>query len=183
MTLSPLIDLDDAKAQLEITSSVDDTELLDKILSATELINTECGVSIATSFTESLVPNRDKFGRYVFLATYVPLLSIDSMVGEITGLSTMTCTIANAEAGTFGPPWGVPILGPQTVTYTAGRTEVPASLQDACKLLVQWLWESKRGAQPLPVMGLEEPDMQPANMGYPPQAIHLMRPYLLGPRI
>lgn len=185
MTVTPLIDLDDAKAQLEIDPAdhADDTEILGFILTATEDINTACGVSVPTSFTESLTGNPDRYGRCAFVTTYVPLMSVQTVVGELYGNTITGSVVTHPDAGLFYSPIGAPVTGPQTVTYTAGRDAVPDGLSTACKLIVQWMWDSKRGADPLPPMGDDVYTSEQGGAGFPEAAAVAMRPYLLAPRL
>lgn len=180
---TPLIDLPDAKAQLDATTTDDDAEIMAAVLAASEIINTECGYSVATEFTESITPSQDLFGRWTFVVTNTPLISVTSLTPQVFGQAPTGAVVTNPDAGIFTLPFGTWLTGPQTVVYTAGRDTVPDALQEACKFLVQWLWQSQRGAEPLPEAGLEGQATGYMSQGFPQQAWSLMRPYLRGPRV
>jgi hypothetical protein len=72
-----------------------------------------------------------------------------------------------------------------TITYTAGRQQVPAGVQVAARLILKQSWESKRGAMPLPPMGGDTVEqVNGLDILIPQQAMSMLEPFSVrGPRI
>lgn len=187
MSVTPLIDLADAKAHLNIasTDTSSDAELELAILAATDIINGQCGYSVATPVSETVFTHGIGFTRGRFVLARTPVLSLTAITPVTVGLPLPDMTQVSFDASTgvvyFSNYWM--FYGSFRVDYVAGRASVPESLQMACRLIVADLFTTQRGAQPLPSMGGEDPF--PAPDGIPPRALQLMRmaPYTAPPGI
>ena len=188
MTVTPLIGLDDAKRQLNINSgdSSQDDVVNNYIIAATEIINRECGYSAPTQFTEVTTGRIDASGQSRIVLARTPVLSVQSVTGQMQGLPAVDVTylVTNPDAGTIYLSNWYAFYGPVTITYTAGRSEIPPALQTACALIVQSMWETRQGSGARDVMpGLDESGAE--TQGLPYEALQLMRmaPYDAAPGI
>lgn len=156
---TPLIDVDDAKAQLNIpaSDSSQDQEIADFVDAATEVIGWFVGQSTdASTFTDWVTPNWGTPGPNlgVYGSGYVsitlselPIVSVTSIQPNFyqVGALDLTGIKIDAESGTVWLPTNQLFLGPCVVTYVAGRVLRPAVLKLACRFLVQDLWVTQRG--------------------------------------
>lgn len=136
-----IVSLADVKTQINKTGTTNDDELRSYILSASESIEGTCGICAIRSFTERangydalVLTNRP----VVSLTTITPVYSWSPAVavGEVDiHLDTGVITRLN----------GWPFWGPYNVTYKAGRAVVQSSLRLAGMLIVQHLWDTRRG--------------------------------------
>lgn len=170
LALISLVDAKDA-VNSSFDSSEDDDELWLMVLAASDVINNLAGYSLPTTVTEQLVPTVDKYGRSVLMLSQVPVVSVDSVIPAV-GDGTVDVDDLMLDQ-TSGAVYGSSLSGPQTVTYTAGRAEVPASLQEACRILTQHLWETQRGVIPGPAGGDEMSDQ--TTYGVPYRVLELVR--------
>jgi len=188
LTTTALISLQDAKATLNMsfTNHANDDKLLDYIQSATEIINNECGFTLATTFTETVTSSIDGVGRQVLIVSRTPVISVSSVTPRMVGMPTIdisTLKINNESGVLYLANWFA-WYGPQQVTYIAGRSYVPAALQDACKLIVNYFWETQQGgATGVPGMGGSETIDYGGYPSFPVRALDLMRmsPYYAAP--
>lgn len=190
-TSTAIISINDAKLLLNklTTSHIDDGELLAFIQSATEIITAECGFIVPRTFTEVTSPVLGSGGRQQLMVTKTPLLSVASVTPIQVGLPTIDITTLQID-GPAGIIWlanWYSWYGPQTIVYTVGRTSVPAALQDACKLIVAYLWETQQGgavSAAVSAFGGDEMTTGYGGMpGFPTRALDLMRmsPYFAAP--
>ncbi|WP_425832571.1 head-tail connector protein [Streptomyces fractus] len=139
-----LITLAEAKAQLDIESNSDDAELQAYIDAVTAPIENLVGAVEERTVTETI----DGRGSTLCLLK-VPALTLVSVTPQLTGgapldvaqlhLDGATGIVRRLNGGRFhGGPW--------TVTYTAGRAEVPATVALAARILVQHLWRTQYGS-------------------------------------
>lgn len=188
LTTSALISLADAKGVLNksITTHSEDQEILAFIHSATEIINNECGFTLATTFSETATDTVDGQGRRCLIVARTPVISVTSIVPTLVGLPQIDITtlVIDKAAGLLYLGNWYSWYGPQVVTYIAGRSYVPAALQDACRLIVQYFWETQRGGSTsIPGMGGDEMSTFGGMPGFPTRAWDLMRmsPYYAAP--
>jgi hypothetical protein len=175
MPITPLIDLAQAKSALNMTSTSNDDEITAYILAATEIINRECGYSAPTTFTETTTGRVDASGQMRIVLQRTPVLSVSSITTQMIGLPPIDLTYVtmNPSAGTLYFKNWYAFYGPLVVTYVAGRAEIPPALQTACAIIVQDLWQTQRGAVPLPTAAVDESG--PQSSGIPYRALQLMR--------
>jgi hypothetical protein len=138
-----LLTLEDAKAQLDITTDTEDVELEAYIEALTAPIERIVGPVEIRSFTETVE------GRGASLClSNIPAVALTSVVptvddGDPLELSRLhldgATGIVRYRGGSFaGTLW--------TVTYTAGRAEVPPTINLAARILLQHLWRTQYGA-------------------------------------
>lgn len=139
-----ILSLSDAKSHLGITLPGDDAALQAMIDAAAEVIESIVGPVDAA--TRTWVESRGGGSTLVLPATQV--LSVTSLAVLRDGSQPLDVTtltpdphtgIVYATAGTFPDE-------PFEVTYTVGRTPVPAGITEAAKLIVQNWWQTRRGA-------------------------------------
>ncbi|MEU0522763.1 head-tail connector protein [Streptomyces niveus] len=137
-----LLTLDEAKAQLNITSTANDAELLAYIEAVTEVIEWHVGPVVVRVVTEEI----NGQGRYLCLL-HPPVRSLTSLTPVLGGaaldvaglhVNGATGVIRRKDGGTFsGGPW--------EAVYSAGRDEVPPTVNLAGRILLQHLWRTQLG--------------------------------------
>lgn len=165
--------LDDVKAHLNITKTVDDDELTMMLDAADDVVASLVGSFDAAEVTERVA----SCGGTVLLArrpaTEVTLA--DSSGGAITGF-----TVSSAAGLLYDVPWS---CGPLTATYTAGDGLVPAAVSLATVIITANLWQTQRGpassSGPLAATPADDLSAIPG-LGYaiPNRARELLQPYL-----
>jgi hypothetical protein len=181
-----LLNLDEAKAQLDIETTGHDTELTAYIDALTAVIERFVGPVENRSVSEVIE------GRSTTLClTHVPAVSLTSIVPVLTGgeavdisdvhLDSTTGIVRYLDGGSFyGGLW--------TVTYTAGRgATVPATIKLAAAMLLQHLWRTQYGAARGAVGGGDDVSVtEPiAGFGYaiPYRVLQLLEPYKVPPGV
>lgn len=139
-----LLTLAEAKAQLDIDGTGEDTELQAYVDSLTAVIERYTGPVENREVTETVD------GRGTRLAlTQVPAVSLTSLTPVLTGGQAVAVgevhldgdagILRRLDGGAFaGGPW--------TAVYTAGRGTVPATINLAARILLQHLWRTQYGA-------------------------------------
>jgi hypothetical protein len=138
-----IVSLADVKKQLTKTTTTDDDELRSYILSASENIESTIGICAVRSFTERCYPNTGS----ALILTNTPVVSLTSFTPVYSwdpALSTGDVTV-NPANGVVTRIDGWAFYGPYNVTYKAGRAVVQSSLRLAGMLIVQHLWDTRRG--------------------------------------
>lgn len=154
-----ILSLKETRDHLNVTSTTNDEELRDYILAASEWVEDKIGQYVVRrTVTQTLWPDS---GR-LFLKG--PVISLTSMVAAY-GYAVTTYNVANyyVEPGNSVRP-GYGNFGfyyPVTVTYVAGMTVIPAEVRLATEMLVKALWETQRGAAPLPLQGVDDVEQLP----------------------
>ncbi|MFJ4712719.1 head-tail connector protein [Streptomyces sp. NPDC088785] len=139
-----LLTLDEAKAQLDIESDVDDVELEVYIDGLTAPIENLVGVVEERTVTETV---QGTGATLVLLKT--PAIALVSITPQVTGGSLLDVAQLHLDGATgvvrpltggcfYGGPW--------TVTYTAGRAEIPPTIRLAARMLLQHLWRTRYGS-------------------------------------
>lgn len=179
-----LVTLDEAKRQLDIDSTAHDVELELYIDGLTPVIESYVGPVEDRVVTELT----DVHGGVVCLNT-TPVVTITSMAPALTGGQAYTPDQLHVDSASgvvrllsggslYGGPW--------TVTYTAGRGSVPATIKLAALILLQHLWRTQNGAArgggPADDYAVTEPV---PGFGYavPNRVLQLLEPYKRGPGI
>jgi hypothetical protein len=182
-----IVSMADVRAHLNEPDGTDDEELRGFLLTASEWTVGRVGPVGPTTCTDiGLIPGRDG----VLVLRHSPVLSLTTIVGAFgwAGTYNVTGYTLDGPAGLAYPNLGVAqVFGayPVTVTYQAGRTDVPASVRLAVLMFVKTLWETQRG-----------PGGQPQFQGEPDEAVadggmglavwraeQILRPYLLPPAV
>lgn len=193
------VQLTDVKAQLNITSTTYDAELQGFLDAAGDVVLEFIGDIPTTVYTE----NYDGGDVSIYLR-HRPVLTITTMT-EVVGNVVYTLTsqppgssvdawgysIDDADAGKVvrrsaaGQPWRfTPGIGNITVTYSAGRSVLPASVRMAVLLITEHMWEQTQRGQGA---GRAVPGAVDADVGYGPnkysQAMEMLAPYRKAPVI
>ncbi|MFE9309515.1 head-tail connector protein [Streptomyces sp. NPDC006706] len=140
-----LLTLEDAKAQLDIETDTDDTELQVYVDAVTAVIERHVGPVINRDVSEVV------HGRGTALAlTQAPVASVTSLTPLLPGGTAVAAdeVYVDNDAGTIHRLDGGGFAGgPWRVKYVAGRgTEVPPTINLAARILVQHLWRTQYGA-------------------------------------
>lgn len=185
---STSVSLSEAKQFLnkDMTRTVDDVELQSFLDAAVSAVEKRCGPLAPRSFTEVIYEHTSQLVlrkwpplaiQSVAIAPFLGQPSIDDTAGWILDTTTGVArrAIIGGVVGFYGRGSVV------TVTYTAGRSALPADLVKAVLMTLHSLWTSQRGASPMPSSS-EVPMQQyagSAGYGVPDSALALMLPYLV----
>jgi hypothetical protein len=189
---SAIISLADARAQLSKSSTVTDFELRGFILAASEMITRLCGPTNALApVTERVDPGGG--GKLVLAnAPIVSVATVTPTAGWSPGALDSSTYTVYAEAGLISMADGTWFTYPQTVVYTPGRSVVPSSLQEAAGLIVQQMWDTKRGGAisggnssggMAGFGGESDAPIEVDGMLLPARAAELLQPYRLPPGV
>jgi len=188
-----VISLADAKAQLNMSSTVNDEELRTWLGATTEIVEYFCGSMVVRPYTE--VHSGGKASLALYHSPVVSVSAITEFNGTVAynltlqpvGSSTSAYgySVDNPTAGIVtrrsSSSWPMPFIPGDnnvTVTYTAGRQIIPYAVQGAARLIVAHLWTTRRGAMPLPAASGAETSMVPGfEYAVPIKAIELMERY------
>ncbi|MGH3672193.1 MAG: hypothetical protein ACRDSH_16425 [Pseudonocardiaceae bacterium] len=141
-----LISLADARETLRLTSTDQDERVRSMVAAATAVIERHLDEVVAPrTFVEDYT--NVKPGPYLALRR-TPVISVSSIVA-VNALYTWQPSDfhVNADTGlltTLPSAWS--LWGDIQVTYLAGRAVVPENYQEACKIIVQHMWQTRRGA-------------------------------------
>lgn len=139
----PVLSLAEAKIHLNITTSMYDDELQDVIDAAEAAIAQRVGFLEPTPVTV-----RANGGGPTLLLPHLPAIELTTITpyGSTTQLDTASLYL-DAEAGIVSYPTAAGSFAwpSYSVSYIAGRTEVPADLMLAVKEMTRHLWRSQRG--------------------------------------
>lgn len=158
-----VISLQDAKNQLNTPDS-DDEDLRLYLAAVTSVIESITGPIITNEHID-ILPASDRI-----VLRKAPVQSVTSIVptdpgfaGAFVGnyiLEPATGILRRQGFYPFEPAYAFQIEHTYwfegydlTITYTAGRAEVPAGVQVAARMILEQSWASRRGAMPLPPMG------------------------------
>jgi uncharacterized phiE125 gp8 family phage protein len=185
----PTVTLDDVKTYLNITRTTNDAELSDFLSDAITIIERVIGPLASQSVTEEI----DSHGPKIVLSR-MPVLSVQSVsIEPWLGAAPVDDTAAwrlNTATGVLRRKvvgGSLPYYGPGsvfTVTYTAGRSDVPNDINRAILMQVADMWESQRGAMPLPAGGDSAPPSYGGDAGFlSADVMELLLPHLLPPGV
>jgi hypothetical protein len=176
----------DAKRHLNIDAS--DTDFDDEIRdwnAATALI-VERFVGPIVQHTV-IERHRDRFMTSIVLrqTPAIALTSVEAVLTsgasyDVSGLDLDGATgeVIRLDGGSF--------KGPLNVTYTAGRTVIPANAAQAGRIILQHLWRTRRGRMGVAMGGDDYDVSEPiAGLGYavPNRALELLEPDRLAPGV
>lgn len=160
-----IVSLAAARQHLNLTSTVNDEELRRKLETATEVVESFVGPCVVRTFTERVSTS----DGYTVLLSNTPVLSVTSLTAAYsTGTSYVTGDlVVDADAGIVSPSSLSPLVGgPWTVTYTAGRRQVPSRYVDAALEMAKHLWETQRGGSATPRVGGAMADDEVRRFGF-----------------
>ncbi|WP_435252034.1 head-tail connector protein [Streptomyces tendae] len=182
-----LLTLEDAKAQLNTKSDVDDTELQAYIDSVTAVIEEFVGPVEPREVTEQ---HDAGHGRRVLVLRTMPVLSLTSVTPLLVGGVSYPVDglVLDEESGEVRRRNGGSFRGLLQVVEQAGRLSVPSTINLAARMLVQHLWRTQRPsrggglagggddysvASPIPGFGYAVPN----------RVLELLQPYRLPPGV
>jgi hypothetical protein len=193
-----LVSLADVKTQLRITTTDSDEELRGYISAATEIVERHRGETLVRrSITEehylpdyfrgygqatnSAMPYGLPYRHRLSLNTS-PVISLTS-VARVDGTMTWDITLLHADRnGIVSVLFGPALSGHVTVTYLAGYQVIPDACLNAAKIIVQHLWDTKRGSRGIPRPGGMDDSLAMSHLGFaiPNRALELLGPGLPG---
>lgn len=144
-----IISLSEARTALRLTDTSQDELLRGYIEGVAEVIERHLDETIVPrTFVEDYISVRPgRWGDSIALR-HRPVISITSIV-SVSNLFTWDATQFHVDKVTglvtsLPSTWG--LFGDVTITYVAGRTVIPANIQQAAKIIVQHAWQTRRGA-------------------------------------
>jgi hypothetical protein len=174
--------LDDAKAQLNITSvdAARDAQLQRFVDSATRPVERALGrVVDQRSITDEVMFVGAVTSVLLRGAPVIAVTGIEAVDGSTTWSTDPTVVHVNGESGRLTLLSGPPLTGLVSITYTAGYAVVPAEVELAALIIIQHLWETKRGTMRVSLGGDDEP-IVPAGYAIPNRALELLGTSLPG---
>lgn len=176
--------LGDFKVHLNATGTQDDAELLDHLYAAIDVVEGVVGPLRDGEVTEiHRGMNTDVLILRSTPAVALVDVSTRSYPGEMVAqtLSDYELDSASGLLRLASSGW---FRGDVKVTYATGRAFLPASIRLATLIIGKSLWETQRGAQPLPLQGSDEGTV---NTSYAPaipaRAATLLEPYARGGQV
>lgn len=163
-TSATIISLDDAKTHLKITSTANDEDLRLYLSAVTTVIEDVVGRVTPITFTEiveaadMIVLRRAPVASVTSVAAFDPIYGYPLPTYQLDGPNGTLHHVPN-------PMWGyndyylyaTQLYGRRlTVTYTAGRSVIPAAMQIAARMILNDLWAARRGAMAMPARGGDE---------------------------
>jgi hypothetical protein len=146
--------LDEFKQHINIGDRGNDGELSKHLDAAVGTVEGIVGPLSVQSFTET---HYGLFSPYVVLRKPRVVAVTDVQMLAPTWLAAFPYLAADyqldSELGVLRLLNGRRFQGDVTVTYTAGFTSEPAAVRLATLIVAAHLWETKRGAAPLPMAG------------------------------
>ena len=147
--MAALLTLAQAKEALNMTAATNDAEVTSYVEAATDMIESRIGPVINRTVTETLTATSG-----VLVLSYLPVVSITTVVGVFSGALTYLPAVLNVNptSGIVGNLDRTALRADTyTVTYVAGRgaTISPRFVQ-AARVLLQHLWSTQRsgGSRP-----------------------------------
>lgn len=145
-----IVSLSDARELLRLTGTTQDELLRSKIAATTIIIERIIDeVVVPRTIVENIT--NVKPGRFLVLRK-TPIISLTSLA--------LTSALYTWDVATFNfvPETGVltalptawQVWGDITVTYVAGRAVIPENYLEAAKIIIQHLWQTRRGAAGTP---------------------------------
>jgi hypothetical protein len=166
---SQVVSMAEVRAHLNLPDKHHDAELVLHVAAAVEVLSEYVGSPLLpTPVTET----HPRAGTVILRnSRAVSIASVTDAAGAaVPGYSLQPGGLLTGGYGGYGT---------LTVTYVAGFDRVPAALRLAVLIVAARLWETQRGAQPLPVLGGDEdPFTNPGGLPLlPPRAETLLAPY------
>ena len=176
--------LSDLKAHLNMTSTIDDSELLTKLDAAVDLVEGVVGPVYSTARTET---HYGVDGPTVVLQVY-PVSAVSAVSYRYTPSTVVTSYVNadyvfDADTGVLRLANGSWFRGDVTVTYSAGRTLIPAGVDQAILIVAGHLWQTQRGASPMPMQAVDMGASPGSGYALPNRALELLARYQQAPKV
>jgi len=173
------LDLTAVKSQLRITSAVSDSAITLLIAAAQDVVERHLDKILEPRpFTDELTV---RFPTTRFRLHNTPLVSVESIVDSDGTIYDLTGLVVRSS-GLAVLPSAIKGTGYLDVTYTAGLASVPDNYVQAGQIIVQHLWETRRGDMPLASGQLDDSLMMDTRLGIvagyaiPNRALELLGP-------
>lgn len=175
---SLIVSLADAKAHLNITGTRDDEELRSWIEAATDVVENYVGPCVRRTFSE--VFHLPWYGVRSVALNHSPVIEITNISGaSLDDIDTDTGfgIVRHVGDGKFSDRI--------EITYTAGRTVIPANITKAALIILQHLWQTQRNGSRGALPGAMESVEPVPGLGYavPNRALQLMAAHRLPPGV
>lgn len=189
---TPIVTVDQAKAQLNIDKSDNDAKLATFVAAASQMIVNRIG---AVAGSPTLDEWHDGGSTDILLYNEGPIQSITS-VTESMGSVVYTLTQIVLDSGSVTTPFGFTVdlsqgllvrraagvavpfaAGEQNihVTFVAGWSTTPPDITQATLLLIQHMWETQRGQGGRP----GSPPMETSAFSFPNRVMEILAPYIV----
>lgn len=171
-----LLSLADAKKHLNIpaTNTTHDEEIRDHLDAVTRYVESKVGPVVRRQRSETV----DYVCGSVYYARKRRILSVDALTVLRDGSTPITLgdIVIDPEDGALRLVDGTWFpVEPWKVTYTVGRETVPSNITLAARLLLQYTWETQRGAAAITPLAAESPaDLLAYGVNIPPRALALL---------
>lgn len=173
-----LMSLAGARSQLNLSSTVNDSELRLFIAAATAVVEDIVGPVIPRVVTEQHT------GASIMLNEY-PVISVTSIApysAALGGTSYVTAELLVSQLGLVELASGSSFsASTRTVVYVAGRAIIPPAISLAARIIVQHLWDTQRGGSNLPLA--DDGMVVGAGWAVPRRAIELLEPFRKSPGV
>lgn len=169
----PLLTLELAKEQLNITTSAQDSTVQLWADAATAAVEKALGRIVdQRSFTDE---GDFGSGGTGFMLSNVPVIVVTS-VASVDGSATWDVggLHVNGDSGAVTVLSGSPLRGLVAVSYTAGVADPPANFTAAGLIILQHLWETRRGTMGVARGGDNEVYMPQLGYAVPRRAVELL---------
>lgn len=172
-----LVSLADAKEQLKITATTWDERIRGFISSATQVIerHTGCATYRRTEIEDHRITNASPS----LVLKKSPAISVTSVaaVGGTTTWDTAALYLSKSS-GIVTVKSGSWFSGHVEVTYVAGSLIIPMNYVDAAMMIVEHLWQTRRGDKGSPRPGAQEDTIVIPGLGFavPRAALELLGP-------
>lgn len=173
-----IVSLADAKAHLNITGTRDDEELRGWVEAATDVVENYVGPCVRRTFSE--VFHLPWYGVRSVALNRSPVIAVTAISGaSLTDIDTDTSfgIVRHIGDGKFSDRI--------EITYTAGRTVIPANITKAALIILQHLWQTQRNGSRGALPGAMDSVDPIPGIGYavPNRALQLMDAYRLPPGV
>lgn len=180
-----LISLSEAKEALNIPAGVttDDEEIRRVLATASEMVESVTGPMLRRTYVELV-----EGGGPSLILRHPPVLAVTSITGPFIaspGYQAADLVLYPDSGLVRRAPMGYQVCFPAgqlTVTYSAGRAVIPASVQQATGIILDHLWQQQRGWSSRPTVrgesGVVGSDTgAPMGFALPSRAVQLLEPY------
>ena len=177
-----IVTLTELKLFLNVTSSVNDGEMIAKIDAAQDVVQGIVGVLTPAAVTETHYGvNTDVLVLRKVPASAITAVSMRYFAYDFAPWDILLFTL-DTDASLLRRSNGSRFFGDVIVSYTTGASTVPNAVREAVLVVAGHLWETQRAAS-----APRRPDNSPpvVGMGYaiPSRAVELLAPFQKGPKV
>lgn len=140
-----IVSLSSVKRQLAEppASTADDDELRSYLLSASENIDNTCGPCAVRTVTERV--SARGYALWLAKPPVVAIVSLTPVYSWSPALTPADVTVNLSSGKVTRLNRSCPLYGEYDIVYKAGRPVIPSSLRTGCQMVVQHLWDTRRG--------------------------------------